>query len=335
MEIVDGRKARWAHNYAVTIFLSETGLTGSAQLTCQITPAHMSAMIFNFGSINVDHVYRVAAMPSPGETLTAGSYQKLLGGKGINQSIAIARAGQAPVHIGALGSDDSWTLAQVRNFGIDTALIAQSAHPTGHAVIYVDDAGENQIVIFGGANQDLKPAQIEEAFKTCAGADHWVLVQNETNLLADIVDQAKSAGFKVAYSAAPFVADTVAELIDKIDLLAVNEVEAEATARLLGVAVSEIAVPQLLITRGSKGVEFHSHGEVHNQPAFRVEAVDTTGAGDTFLGSFLAHHCYGVEIAQSLRYASAASALQVTRPGAAVAIPAREEVETFLKQRKA
>ena len=335
MEIVDGRKARWAHNYAVTIFLSETGLTGSAQLTCQITPAHMSAMIFNFGSINVDHVYRVAAMPSPGETLTAGSYQKLLGGKGINQSIAIARAGQAPVHIGSLGSDDSWTMEQVKNFGIDTALIAQSAHPTGHAVIYVDDAGENQIVIFGGANQDLKPAQIEEAFKTCAGADHWVLVQNETNLLADIVDQAKSAGFKVAYSAAPFVADTVAELIDKIDLLAVNEVEAEATARLLGVAVSEIAVPQLLITRGSKGVEFHSHGEVHNQPAFRVEAVDTTGAGDTFLGSFLAHHCYGVEIAQSLRYASAASALQVTRPGAAVAIPAREEVETFLKQRKA
>jgi ribokinase len=335
MEMVDGREARWAHNYAVTIFLSETGLTGSAQLTCQITPAHMSAMIFNFGSINVDHVYRVAAMPSPGETLTAGSYQKLLGGKGINQSIAIARAGQAPVHIGSLGSDDSWTMEQVKNFGIDTALIAQSAHPTGHAVIYVDDAGENQIVIFGGANQDLQPAQIEEAFKTCAGADHWVLVQNETNLLADIVDQAKSAGFKVAYSAAPFVADTVAELIDKIDLLAVNEVEAEATARLLGVAVSEIAVPQLLITRGSKGVEFHSHGEVHNQPAFRVEAVDTTGAGDTFLGSFLAHHCYGVEIAQSLRYASAASALQVTRPGAAVAIPAREEVETFLKQRKA
>jgi ribokinase len=335
MEIVDGGEARWAHNYAVTIFLSETGLTGSTQLTCQITPAHISGMIFNFGSINVDHVYRVAEMPSPGETLRAGSYQKLLGGKGINQSIAIARAGQAPVHIGAVGSDDSWTMEQVKNFGIDTALIAQSAHPTGHAVIYVDDAGENQIVIFGGANQDLKPAQIEEAFKTCAGGNHWVLVQNETNLLADIVDEAKSAGFKVAYSAAPFVADTVAELIDKIDLLAVNEIEAEATARLLGVTVSEIAVPEILVTKGSKGVEFHSHGDVYHQPAFQVDVADTTGAGDTFLGSFLAHHCHGVGIEQSLRYASAASALQVTRPGAATAIPAREEVEMFLKQRKA
>jgi ribokinase len=303
-------------------------------LTSQITPAHISGMIFNFGSINVDHVYRVAEMPSPGETLAAGSYQKLLGGKGINQSIAIARAGQAPVHVGAVGSDDGWTMEQVKNFGIDTAHIAQSARPTGHAVIYVDDAGENQIVIFGGANQDLKPVQIEKALKTGTGGDHWVLVQNETNLLTDIVDQAKAAGFRIAYSAAPFVADTVAELIDKIDLLAVNEVEAEATARLLGVAVSEIAVPELLITRGSKGVEFHSHGEVYHQPAFQVDVADTTGAGDTFLGSFLAHHCQDIEIAQSLRYASAASALQVTRPGAAIAIPAREEVETFLKQRK-
>ena len=319
---------------AVTIFLSETGSTGSTRLTCHFTPAHISGMIFNFGSINVDHIYRVAEMPSPGETLTAGSYRKLLGGKGINQSIAIARAGQMPVHIGAVGSDDHWTMEQVKNFGIDTTHIAQSARPTGHAVIYVDDAGENQIVIFGGANQDLKPVQIDTAFKTCAGGDHWVLVQNETNLLEDIVDQAKGAGFRIAYSAAPFVADTVAQLIDKIDLLAVNEVEAEATARLLGVAVSDIAVPELLITRGSKGVGFHSHGEVHHHPAFQVEAVDTTGAGDTFLGSFLAHHCQDIEIAQSLRYASAASALQVTRPGAAIAIPAREEVETFLKQRK-
>jgi ribokinase len=291
-------------------------------------------MIFNFGSINVDHVYRVAEMPSPGETLTAGSYQKLLGGKGINQSIAIARAGQAPVHIGAVGSDDSWTMEQVENFGIDTAHVARSAHPTGHAVIYVDDAGENQIVIFGGANQDLKPAQIEKAFKTCAGGDHWVLVQNETNLLGDIVDQARAAGFRIAYSAAPFVADTVAGLIDKIDLLAVNEIEAQETARLLGVAVSEITVPEILITRGSKGVEFHSRGDVHHHPAFQVDAVDTTGAGDTFLGSFLAGHCQNIETAQSLRYASAASALQVTRPGAAIAIPACEEVETFLKQRK-
>ncbi len=292
----------------------------------------MSAMIFNFGSINVDHVYRVADMPLPGETLTAASYQKLLGGKGINQSIAIARAGGQPVHVGAVGSDDSWTMAQVESFGIDTAHVAQSAQPTGHAVIYVDDAGENQIVIYGGANRDLQPAQIETAFEACDGGDHWVLVQNETNLLADIVARAKAAGFKVAYSAAPFVADTVAELIGRIDLLAVNEIEAQETAGLLDVDVSEIAVPELLITRGSRGAEFHSHGAVHHHPAFQVDTVDTTGAGDTFLGSFLAGHSRGDEISRSLRYASAASAVQVTQPGAAVAIPDREQVEAFLKQ---
>ncbi|MGI9513665.1 MAG: ribokinase [Anderseniella sp.] len=303
-------------------------------MTRRIAPAHIPAMIFNFGSINVDHVYRVVEMPSPGETLTAGSYQRLLGGKGINQSIAIARAGQTPVHVGAVGGNDSWTMAQVKNFGIDTAHIALSEHPTGHAIIYVDDAGENQIVIFGGANQDLQPAQIEKAFETCDAGDHWVLVQNETNLLTEIVDRAKATGFKVAYSAAPFVADSVAGLIDKIDLLAVNEIEAHEIAALFGVDVSAIAVPQLLVTQGSKGVEFHSGGEVHHHPAFQVDAVDTTGAGDTFLGSFLAGYCQGIEIPWSLRYASAASALQITRPGAAVAIPARDEVEAFLDQRK-
>jgi len=291
-------------------------------------------MIFNFGSINVDHVYRVAQMPSPGETVAAVSYQKLLGGKGINQSIAIAKAGQVPVHVGAVGSDDDWTICEVKKFGIDTTHIARSSQPTGHAVIYVDDAGENQIVIFGGANQDLHKVQIETAFKTSAGGDHWVLLQNETNLLTGIVDLAKAADFKVAYGAAPFVADTVARLIGRIDLLAVNEIEARETAGLLGVAVSEIAVPEILITRGSKGAEFYSHGRVHYQPAFSVDAVDTTGAGDTFLGSFLAHYCHGAPAEQSLRYASAASALQVIRPGAAAAIPARNEVEQFLNDRK-
>ena len=306
----------------------------STPLTCQTAPAHISGMIFNFGSINVDHVYRVAQMPSPGETITAVSYQKLLGGKGINQSIAIARAGHAPVHVGAVGNDDDWTMSEVEKFGIDTAHIARSSQLTGHAVIYVDDAGENQIVIFGGANQDLHEAQIETAFKTRTGGDHWVLLQNETNLLTEIVDQAKAAGFRVAYGAAPFVADTVARLIGRIDLLAVNEIEARETAGLLGVAVSGIAVPEMLITRSGRGAEFHSHGTVHHQPAFSVDPVDTTGAGDTFLGSFLAHYCHGAPAEQSLRYASAASALQVTRPGAAAAIPDRNEVEKFLKERK-
>ena len=274
-------------------------------------------------------------MPSPGETMAAVSYHKLLGGKGINQSIAIARAGEVPVHVGAVGSDDDWTMAQIMDFGIDTAHIARSEHPTGHAVIYVDDAGENQIIIYGGANQDLQQVQIEKAFKDSADGDNWVLLQNETNLLTDIVDEAKAAGFKVAYSAAPFVAETVAQMIGSIDLLAVNEIEARETAELLGGDISAIAVPEILITRGGQGAEFHGQGEVHVQPAFPVEAVDTTGAGDTFLGSFLAHHCAGAPVEQSLRYASAASALQVTRPGAAVAIPARAEVELYLNERKA
>ena len=121
-------------------------------------------------------------------------------------------------------------------------------------------------------------------------------------------------------------------MIGRIDLLAVNEIEAAETAALLGVAVGDIPVPELLITRGSEGAEFHSGGKSHHQPAFAVNAVDTTGAGDTFLGSFMAHHATGAPVDLSLRYAAAASALQVTRAGAAIAIPSRDEVTAFLEQ---
>ena len=289
-------------------------------------------MILNFGSINIDHVYRVPHMPAPGETLPVSSYDRYLGGKGANQSIAIAKAGGTVRHIGAVGSDGGWALEKLRAAGVGTEHIAEAGQATGHAIITVDDAGENQILICGGANRCFTEAQIAQNLDGADADKDWVLLQNETNLASTIVHTAKQRGFKIAYSAAPFIAGDTIPLLEDIDLLVVNALEAEALAEAIGLDPAKLPVDQVLITRGGDGASLHAKGEVIRQDAFKVTPVDTTGAGDTFLGSFLALLDSGAGAQQALQYASAASALQVTRPGAADAIPAYDDVQAFLKE---
>ncbi len=288
-------------------------------------------MILNFGSINIDHVYRVDRMPTPGETLAVRAYERFLGGKGANQSIAIAKSGGNVRHIGAVGTDGAWALGEMERAGVPAEQVARLDEPTGHAVIAVDDQGENQILICGGANQALTMTQVDAALKGCAGLGHWVLLQNETNLTADIVRRAKTRGFRVAYSAAPFVASQTLPLLESIDLLAVNALEADALCEAMRETPQTLPVPSLLVTRGQDGATYYADREAIAHPAFKVEPVDTTGAGDTFLGAFLACLTTGNEADAALRFASAASALQITRPGAAGAIPTAAEVEHFLE----
>lgn len=294
----------------------------------------MSSKVINIGSINTDHVYSVNQMPKAGETISAKSYQKFLGGKGINQSIAAIKAGGNLIHVGAVAENDTWIVEEIEKFGVASSHIDRSKHATGHAVIFVDDAAENEIVIFGGANQNLQPVKIDEAMGEANGGDDWVLIQTETNLLLEIVSKAEDRGLNVAYAAAPFVEEVALELIDKIDLLAVNEGEASQLAKALNVNPDSIPVPKLLITKGAQGATLIENDQKFDQPAFEVKAVDTTGAGDTFLGSFLAVYVEEGDAKKALEYASAASALQVTRAGAAVAIPDKQEVEAFLELRK-
>ena len=289
-------------------------------------------MILNFGSINIDHVYRVASLPAAGETVASQSYNKFLGGKGVNQSIAIARAGGQVNHVGAVGTDGDWALTEISSFGINTESIATLDCATGHAIIFVDDNAENQIVIEGGANQQLQQSAIDQVLSRADPQSDWVLLQNETNLGDYIVRSASALGIRIAYAAAPFVAQTAIALLPFIQLLVVNEGEAFALANALGIEASDIPVPQCLITRGADGAELFSNGLTYKQSVFPVQAVDTTGAGDTFTGSFLARYADGDTIEASLEYAAAASALQVTRAGAATAIPEATEVSTLLNR---
>ncbi len=293
--------------------------------------------IFNLGSINIDHVYRVAHLPGPGETVSDLGYAQGLGGKGMNQSLAAAAAGARVHHIGAVGADGAWIVERLAAAGVDVADLATVAAATGRAVVCVDANAENQIVIHGGANRALTVEQIDRALARARPGD-WFLAQNETNLIAEGFARARARGLRTAYAAAPFEAAAAAGLIGPgparlVDLLAVNEVEAGQLAAHLGTAADALPVPELLVTLGARGARYRAGEMVCEVAAFPVTPVDTTGAGDTFLGVFLAARDGGAAPEAALRQASAAAALQVTRPGAADAIPAGPEVAAFLAER--
>ncbi|MEF9601662.1 PfkB family carbohydrate kinase, partial [Paracoccus sp. PXZ] len=226
--------------------------------------------IYNLGSINIDHVYRLPALPRPGETLHAQSYAQGLGGKGANQSVAAARAGADVVHLGAMGNGDDWVLERLAAAGVRTSAIARLPEiATGHAIILVDAGGENSIVLHGGANLALPP---DLASGAGLGPDDILLMQNETNLQAETAAHARRAGARVIYSAAPFSIAALREILPHVSILAVNEIEARDTFAAFG---EDLPVEGLLVTRGSEGAEFRDlrGGRVWRQPAFAVQAV--------------------------------------------------------------
>lgn len=291
-------------------------------------------VILNFGSINIDNVYRVAHMPQPGETIAAKGFDRVLGGKGINQTVASARAGGQVFHVGHVG-DDTWIMDQLSQVGVAVDYIDAGDAPTGHAIIYVDDDGENQIVIWAGANAAFDRTRVGTVLAKFADQSIWVVLQNEINLSVEIAQMAKAAGHKVCYSAAPFDADHARAILPYVDLLALNETELSDLSRALDQEISDLGVGMVLVTLGAKGAELHRGGQVTHQSSFAVTPVDTTGAGDTFLGSFIARFDAGDAAEVALEYAAAAAALQVTGTGAAQSIPDRLDVVAFIKDQSA
>jgi ribokinase len=287
--------------------------------------------VFNLGSINVDLFYRVPHLPEPGETLPATSHEIGLGGKGANQSVAVARAGSTVHHIGMIGEDNGWVRDRLIGYGIDVRHVGACDAPTGHAIIIVDDAGENAIVTFAGANYGQSLAAISAALASAKSGDIFMM-QNEVSLKSEATKMAREAGLFVVYSAAPFKPEVVGDLLPNVDVLVLNQIEAEQLSQALGQPIGDIPVPHLLITRGAEGAVWREQatGEETVVPAFRVDPVDTTGAGDCFIGYTVAGLDQGLDRAAALRLGAAAAAVKVTRPGTADAIPSRAEVDAFL-----
>ena len=287
--------------------------------------------VFNLGSINIDLFYQVPHFPAAGETLTTLGQARMLGGKGANQSIALARAGMDVLHLGASSAEDKWLRKELEEAGVNIAHIQDSDHASGHAIVSVNPEGENQILLAPGANRDI------DMDKACAALDQaqdgdWALLQNETNGADKFVAATRAKGLKLAYSAAPFDADVVLGLLPHTDLLVVNEGEAAALGTAIGKPIETADLPHLVITLGGAGATYHGIDGDIKQPAFAVEVVDTTGAGDCYLGYLLAGMAAGRTTKRCMAEAAAAAAIHVTRPGSGSAIPTRAEVDVFLEK---
>lgn len=296
--------------------------------------------IYNFGSLNLDHVYSVPHAAVTGETIAAKSYSINLGGKGLNQSIAASRAGADVIHAGCTGTGTEALrlVSELENSGVDVSRLQPSDSPQGHAVIQVNEEGNNCIVIFGGSNRSVTKEYIDSILADAQPGD-IVVTQNEISNVNHVLSEAHKAGCTVVFNASP-VDDSI-KLIDysNVDWLIINEIEGAAIAgtdtvdNIIPFITAKYPDTGIVLTLGSDGSRCSTKGKTFSQSAFKVKAVDTTAAGDTFLGYFCAGLANGDSISDIMRRASAASAIAVTVPGAAASIPELNAVEEFLSGR--
>ncbi len=290
--------------------------------------------ILNFGSLNIDETFAVPHFVGAGETLSSTGVVRNTGGKGLNQSVALARAGASVYHAGCIGEDGQFLLDFLQNAGVDCRYVQTVDTPTGRAIIQVTPEGQNSILLFGGANQAISRDRVDTVLSAFTAGD-ILLLQNEINNLPYIVEKAAALGLLVALNPSPFTAGLLELPKSALSYLLLNEVEA---AQMCGetdgdkqIAALRAAYPHagILLTLGSRGSMYAGAGGVYRQPAYRVKAVDTTGAGDTFTGYFLASLSGGVPVEKALDTAARAAAIAVSRPGAAAAIPTPDEVATY------
>lgn len=282
--------------------------------------------VLNFGSLNIDFVYKVTSIVRPGETISSRSCRKYPGGKGLNQSIALARGNVPLFHGGIIGSDGVFLKRLLEEEKVDTRFLkVMEGGSTGSAFIQVADNGENSIVLSGGTNLSVDKKYISHVLSHFGKGDILVL-QNEISCMKELLETAGNMGMRIFFNPAPMTEEVFSFPLEKVDTLIVNDTEYEALA-------SAVQIPEgiaLLVTRGGKGASYRAAkgSETFNVPAFPVEkVVDTTAAGDTFTGFFIAGLYHGKSLPEALAYAAKAASLCVTRQGAAPSIPFARELE--------
>ena len=302
-------------------------------------------MIVVIGSINMDLVLRVPRMPLPGETLTGGAFRTIPGGKGANQAVACARlsgkvaaGGQQVAMVACVGDDAFGATLRAALVGdgiIDSHITTLPGVASGIASILVDDNGQNSIVIAGGANDLLSPAHIDAAQGLIEQAD-IVVLQLETPMATVVhaIKLARSLGKTVVLNPAP-AASLPEGVLELVDYLIPNEIEAAmlagvspegADVKALAAALQKLGSDNVIITLGSKGVHAALYGGDYDFPAEAVKAVDTTAAGDTFIGGFVAGLASGMDEAEAIQQGQRAAAWSVTKPGAQTSIPHLHEL---------
>lgn len=293
--------------------------------------------VLNFGSLNVDNVYSVEHIVQGGETISSTKLEVFSGGKGLNQSIALAKAGAPTYHAGLIGEEGDFLLDTCKENGVDTTYIRKLNAKGGHTVIQVDANGQNCIILFGGTNQMVTKEFVDEVLGNFEEGDYLVL-QNEINQLDYIIDKAYERGMKIVLNPSPFDSKLDACDLTKIHLFMINEIEGEQITgfadkdEILTELAKKFPNAKFVLTLGSDGAVYYDGQEKVFQDIFKVKAVDTTAAGDTFSGFFLAKIIEGATVAEALRTAAKASSIAVSRPGAAPSIPTMTEVAAGLAE---
>ena len=293
--------------------------------------------VLNFGSLNVDYVYQVDHILLPGETLASSERNIFCGGKGLNQSIALAKAGAPVYHAGLIGKGGEILQRELSENGVDTSLLKETDTDCGHTVIQVDKNGQNSILLYGGSNRAITKEYVDHVLSFFSEGDYLVL-QNEINELPYIIEEAYKKGMVIVLNPSPFDENLSACDLSRVTLFLINEVEGfqisgeKEPEKILKEIRKAYPKAKVVLTLGSEGSVYQDGEQLYRQEIFPVKAVDTTAAGDTFTGYFLSAMIEGKSPAQALRLASKASSISVTRPGAAGSIPRRNEVEELLSK---
>lgn len=288
--------------------------------------------ILNFGSLNLDYVYQVEHFVRPGETISSSDYQQFCGGKGLNQSIALACAGADTYHAGVIGSGGKILKDTLERYGVHTDYIIEKDCMNGHAVIQVDKSGQNCILLYGGSNLAVTENDIERALANFNAGDILVL-QNEINALDTIIRSAHRHGLKIALNPSPISEELKKLPLEYISWFLLNEIEgAELTGetepqKILDILLSRYPNSAVVLTLGKDGVVYKDATTYAEHGIYKVDVKDTTAAGDTFTGYFIACTAQGLPIKTALEKASVASSFAVSRPGASNSIPFRKEVD--------
>ncbi len=299
-----------------------------------------------YGSLNIDYVYSVTHFVRAGETIASGGRNIFCGGKGLNQAIAFSRYGIDTFMAGAVGINDGQMLLEtLKKSNVNTDFVIKKDMPSGHTVIQNTPDGENSIILFGGANMSITKDDIDSSLESFESGDYLIL-QNEINMTDYIVERAHEKKMTVVLNPSPMNEKILTLPLDKVDVFVLNEIEAlgileldeldnlkENGEKLLEMLKDKFPHKKILLTLGEVGSLYSDSENTYSHGIYKVKALDTTGAGDTFMGYFIGEIISGKEPNLALKTASAASAIAVGKNGASVAIPCFEEVKSFLKER--
>jgi ribokinase len=288
----------------------------------------------NYGSINIDLVFSVDHVVRPGETISSTDLTRSAGGKGANQSAALAKAGASVFHGGKIGEDGRFLVELLQSYGVDTSLVREYGGQTGQALIQLDANGQNSIVLYGGGNRAIGQSEIDEALSLFGEGDCLVL-QNEIDHVPYLITQAKKRGMVVCINTAPYDKAVDSFPLALADILVVNEIEGAALAgldpsapfvQILETLATKYPRAEIVLTAGKDGAYYAAGALRYHEPIVDLPVVDTTAAGDTFIGYFLASKARGYDPKQALACSCKASGLAVSRPGAMASIPLADEV---------